>query len=69
MQPVGLIGNEDGRCYRTRGGRRVIIEDFYNCAPRGRYIERRRYHVRTEPDFTPTPTLIGVVSTEVSALV
>jgi hypothetical protein len=26
MEPVGLIGNEDG----TRGGRRVIVEDFYN---------------------------------------
>jgi hypothetical protein len=60
VQPVGLIGNEDGRCYRTRGGRRVIIiEGFYNCGPRGRYIERCGYHIRIEPDFNPTSTVIG----------
>ena len=50
---VGLIGNGDGRCCRTRGCRRVIVEDFYNYAPREQYIERRGYHVRTKPDFTP----------------
>ncbi|MGZ5873966.1 MAG: hypothetical protein ACXWKP_17835 [Bradyrhizobium sp.] len=44
LQPVRLICNEDGRCYRTRGGRRVIVEDSYNYAPRERYIERRGYH-------------------------
>jgi hypothetical protein len=69
VQPVGLIGDEDGRCYRTRGGRRVIIEDFYNCAPRGRYIERRGYHVRIEPDFNPTSTVIGVFQQRRPALV
>jgi hypothetical protein len=44
VQQVRLICNEDGRCYRTRGGRRVIVEDSYNYAPRERYIERRSYH-------------------------
>lgn len=43
VQPVRLICNDDGRCYRTRGGRRVIVEDSYNYAPRERYIERRSY--------------------------
>jgi len=42
VQQVRLVCNEDGRCYRTRGGSRVIIEDSYNYAPRERYIERRR---------------------------
>jgi hypothetical protein len=43
LQPVRMVCNEDGVCYRTRGGRRVIIEDSYNYAPRERYIERRGY--------------------------
>jgi hypothetical protein len=41
VQPVRLICNEDGRCYRTRGDRRVVVEDSYNYGPRERYIERR----------------------------
>jgi hypothetical protein len=43
VQPVRTVCDEDGRCYRTRGGKRVIIEDSYNYAPRERYIERRTY--------------------------
>jgi hypothetical protein len=43
VQPVRMVCNEDGRCYRTRGGSRVIVEDSYNYAPRERYIERRGY--------------------------
>jgi hypothetical protein len=43
LQPVRLVCNENGRCYRTRGGSRVIVEDSYNYAPRERYIERRSY--------------------------
>jgi hypothetical protein len=43
LQPVRMVCNEDGRCYRTRGGSRVIVEDSYNYAPRERYIERRDY--------------------------
>jgi hypothetical protein len=45
---VRLVCDEGGRCYRTRGGRRVIVEerygDSYNYAPRERYIERRSYY-------------------------
>jgi hypothetical protein len=43
VQPVRMICNEDGRCYRSRGESRVIIRDSYNYAPRERYIERRGY--------------------------
>jgi hypothetical protein len=43
VQQVRLICDESGRCYRTQGGRRVIVEDSYNYAPRERYIERRGY--------------------------
>jgi hypothetical protein len=43
VQQVRLVCNEDGQCYRTRGGSRVIVQDSYNYAPRERYIERRTY--------------------------
>ena len=43
VQQVRLVCDEDGRCYRTRGGSRVIVRDSYNYAPRERYIERRTY--------------------------
>jgi hypothetical protein len=43
VQPVRMVCNDDGRCYRTRGGSRVIIRDSYDYAPRERYIERRTY--------------------------
>jgi hypothetical protein len=43
LQQVRMVCDDDGRCYRTRGGKRVIIRDSYNYAPRERYIERRYY--------------------------
>jgi hypothetical protein len=43
LQPVRMICNDEGRCYRSRGGSRVIIRDSYDYAPRERYIERRTY--------------------------
>jgi hypothetical protein len=43
VQPVRMICSDDGRCYRTRGGNRVIIRDSNNYAPRERYIEHRTY--------------------------
>jgi hypothetical protein len=44
VQQVRLVCDEDGRCYRTRGGRRVIVRDSYNYyEPRDRYYERRVY--------------------------
>jgi len=44
VQQVRLVCDEDGRCYRTRGGSRVIVRDSYNYyEPRDRYYERRTY--------------------------
>jgi hypothetical protein len=43
VQQVRLVCDDDGRCYRTRGGSRVIVRDSYNYMPRERYIERREY--------------------------
>jgi hypothetical protein len=47
IQNVRMVCNEDGRCWRERGERRVIIRepaDSYGYAPRERYIERRGYN-------------------------
>ena len=48
IENVRMVCDDFGRCYRTRGGRRVIVEreygDSYNYAPRERYIERRGYY-------------------------
>ena len=49
IQNVRMVCNEDGRCWRERGERRVIIRDpgdAYGYAPRERYIERRGYEGR-----------------------
>jgi hypothetical protein len=47
VENVRLVCDDYGRCYRTRGGRRVVIQqeygDSYNY-PRERYIERRGYY-------------------------
>jgi hypothetical protein len=43
VQQVRLVCQENGRCYRTRDGGRVIIRDAYDYAPRERYYERRSY--------------------------
>ena len=49
IQNVRMVCNEDGRCWRERGERRVIIReprDSYGYAPREGYVERRRYESR-----------------------
>jgi hypothetical protein len=53
IQNVRMVCNEDGRCWRERGERRVIIRgagDSYGYAPRERYIERRGYDDRGYDD-------------------
>jgi hypothetical protein len=53
IQNVRMVCNEDGRCWRERGERRVIIHenrDAYDYAPRERYIERRTYDDRRYED-------------------
>jgi hypothetical protein len=42
LQPVRMVCDDYGRCSSTRG-KRVIIRDSYNYAPRERYIEGRTY--------------------------
>ena len=49
IEQVRMVCDEFGQCYRTRGGRRIIVEreygDSYNYyTPRERYIERRGYY-------------------------
>jgi hypothetical protein len=43
IENVRMVCNEEGRCWRERGARRVVVEDSYGYAPRERYIERRGY--------------------------
>jgi hypothetical protein len=46
IQQVRMVCDENRRCWRERGERRVIIResgDSYGYAPRERYIERRGY--------------------------
>jgi hypothetical protein len=46
IQSVRMVCNEDGRCWRDHGERRVTIRepgDSYGYVPRERYIERRGY--------------------------
>ena len=47
IENVRLVCDDYGRCYRTRGGRRVVIQEYgnsYDYVPRERYIERRGYY-------------------------
>jgi hypothetical protein len=49
IQNVRMVCNENGRCWREHGERRVIVRepgDSYGYAPRERYIERRGYDER-----------------------
>ena len=46
IQNVRMVCNENGRCWRERSERRVIIReprDSYGYAPREGYVERRGY--------------------------
>jgi hypothetical protein len=46
VESVRLVCDQSGRCVRTRGAPRVVIQrnyDSYNYAPRERYIDRRGY--------------------------
>jgi hypothetical protein len=53
VQQVRLICDEDGRCYRTSRGSRVIVRDSYGYMPRERYIERRSYYRDRDWDEGP----------------
>jgi hypothetical protein len=62
-QNVRMVCNEDGRCWRERGERRVIIRDpndSYGYAPRARYIERRGYEERGGIGFSAPGVSVGI---------
>jgi hypothetical protein len=58
-----MVCNENGRCWRERSERRVIIRDpndSYGYAPRERYIERRGYEDRGGIGFRAPGVSIGI---------
>ena len=63
IQNVRMVCNEDGRCWRERGERHVIIRDVrdaYGYAPRERYIERRGYEDRGGIGFSAPGVSVGI---------
>jgi hypothetical protein len=67
VEQVRMVCDDSGRCYRSRGSRRVVIQqgydDSYNYAPRERYIERRGYYddqPRSGIGFSAPGVSIGV---------
>jgi hypothetical protein len=62
IQNVRMVCNEEGRCWRERGERRVIIRerDSYGYAPRERYIERRGYEERGGIGFRTPGVSVGI---------
>jgi hypothetical protein len=62
VQNVRMVCNEEGRCWRERGERRVIIRerDSYGYAPRERYIERRGYEERGGIGFRAPGVSVGI---------
>jgi hypothetical protein len=60
IEQVRMVCNENGRCWRERGQRRVIIRDSYGYAPRERYIERRGYEDRGGIGFSAPGVSVGI---------
>ena len=63
VQNVRMVCNEDGRCWRERSERRVIIRegrDAYGYAPRERHIERRGYEDRGCVGFHAPGVSVGI---------
>ncbi len=45
IEHVRMVCDESGRCYRSRGARRVVVQDgSYAYAPRRQYRERGYYN-------------------------
>jgi hypothetical protein len=67
VEQVRMVCDDSGRCYRSGGSRRVVVQqgydDSYNYAPRERYIERRSYYddqPRSGIGFSAPGVSIGV---------
>lgn len=59
VENVRLVCNEDGRCFRERRERRVIIRER-DSYPRERYIERRGYEDRGGIGFSAPGVSVGI---------
>jgi len=58
---VRVICSENGRCWRQRDDRRVIIRDSYGYdAPREQYIERRGYEERGDIGIRVPGVSVGI---------
>src|SRR5205085_943395 len=47
VENVRMVCDQNGQCFRTRGGQRVVIQrsyDSYNYAPRETYVQRPGYY-------------------------
>ncbi len=60
IEQVRMVCNENGRCWRERSERRVIIRDSYGYAPRERYHERRGYEERGGIGFRAPGVSVGI---------
>ena len=61
IQHVRMVCNENGRCWRQRDDRRVIIRDSYGYdAPRERYYDRRGYEERGGIGISVPGVSVGV---------
>jgi hypothetical protein len=60
VQNVRMVCDENGRCWRQRGERRVIIRDSYDYAPRERYYERRGYGESGGVGFVAPGVSVGI---------
>jgi len=60
VEQVRMVCDENGRCWRQRDERRVIIRDSYNYAPRERYYERRGYEDRGGVGFSAPGVSVGI---------
>jgi hypothetical protein len=61
IQNVRMVCDDNGRCWRQRGDRRVIIRDSYGYdAPREQYIERRGYEERGGIGFRAPGVSVGI---------
>lgn len=63
IQNIRMVCNEEGRCWRERGERRVIIRergDSYGYAPDERYIERGGYEERGGIGFRAPGVSVGI---------
>jgi hypothetical protein len=63
IQNVRMVCSENGRCWRERSERRVIVRepgDSYGYAPRERYIERRGYEDRGGIGFRAPGVSVGI---------